>query len=204
MLSAYAAIAFARLFLIILFLLHFLKPELDPTWRMISEYEIGRFGWMMRLAFFSWATSVFAILITIWPYLQPISHWWFILIISALFGAGIFKTNPITDNTPNWVNTLHAICGAVVILTFPMAVTLAASSLLHNPVRSAGQSVLIFGTVFDWIGWVVFFGSIMISRIIDPSAGRVGPHIYLGWPNRFMVLTYIVWIMIVAVTALES
>jgi len=38
------AIVFAILFLTILFLLHFLKPELDPAWRMISEYEIGRLG----------------------------------------------------------------------------------------------------------------------------------------------------------------
>ena len=52
MLTAYAAILFTAIFLGLLALLHFLKPELDPAWRMISEYEIGRFGWMMRLAFF--------------------------------------------------------------------------------------------------------------------------------------------------------
>jgi hypothetical protein len=40
------AIIFSVTFLAILFLLHFLKPELDPSWRMISEYEIGRYGWM--------------------------------------------------------------------------------------------------------------------------------------------------------------
>ena len=58
-----ASIIFATVFLIILFLLHFLKRELDPSWRMISEYEIGRFGWLMRLAFFCWGASVLALLI---------------------------------------------------------------------------------------------------------------------------------------------
>jgi hypothetical protein len=67
MVSAYAAIVLAVIFLSILLLLHFLKPELDPTWRMISEYEIGCPGWLMRLAFFSWGASELAILITIWP-----------------------------------------------------------------------------------------------------------------------------------------
>ena len=203
MVSAYIAIVFAVFFLIILFLLHFLKREFDPTWRMISEYEIGHFGWMMRLAFFSWGTSVLAILITIWPSLQPISQWWFVVIAIALLGAGIFKTNPITDNTPDWVNTIHALCGAIVILTFPIAVTLAVSSLLHNQLWSASQGVLIFSTVLAWIGMIAFFASIIISRIIDPSAGRVGPHVYLGWPNRFMVVTYIVWIITIAVVALR-
>ena len=203
MLSAYAAIAFGVSFLIILFLLHFLKPELDPAWRMISEYEIGRIGWMMRFAFFFWGTSVFAILVTIWPFLQTISRLGFILIVIALFGAGIFKTNPITDNTPNWVNTIHALCGAIVIFTFPIVATLAISNLLHSQLWSVHQSVLIFGTVLTWIGIVAFFSSIIISRILEPSAGVFGPHIYLGWPNRFMVVTYIAWAMIVAVTALQ-
>src|SRR5262245_12185357 len=31
--------------------LHVLKSELSPTWRMVSEYEIGRHGWLMSSAF---------------------------------------------------------------------------------------------------------------------------------------------------------
>ena len=211
--SEYASIVFAAIFLTILFLLHFLKRELNPSWRMISEYEIGRFGWMMRLAFFSWGASVLAMLITIWPSLQPISgtisRWWFVLIVIALFGAGIFKTNPITENTPNRVNTIHTICGAIVILTFPIAATLAVRSLLHNPLWSASHGQLIFGTVLAWIGVVAYFASIIISGIINPSAvknpsvGRDGPHVYQGWPNRFMVVTYIIWLIIIAKTAMR-
>ena len=206
MLSAYISIVFVVVFLAILFLLHFLKRELDPAWRMISEYEIGRFGWMMRLAFFCWGASLLALLITIWPTLQPISgtisRWWFVLIVIALFGAGIFKTNPITDRTPNPVNTIHTLCGAIVILTFPVAATLAVHSLLHNHLWSVNQGLLIFGTALAWIGMVTFFSSIIIARIKDPSAGEPGgPHINQGWPNRFMVVMYMIWIIIVAVTA---
>ena len=43
MVFEYATIVFAAMFLALLILLHVLKPEFDPTWRMISEYEIGRF-----------------------------------------------------------------------------------------------------------------------------------------------------------------
>lgn len=205
---AYAAILFALTFLIILFLLHFLKRELDPSWRMISEYEIGRFGWMMRLAFFAWGASVLALLITIWPFLQPVSGtvsgWWFVVIVLALFGAGIFKTNPITDNTPSLVNTLHTLCGAIVILTFPIAATLAVHSLLRDQLWRASQAQLLFATVLVWIGMVAFFASIIISRIKDPSAGEPGkPPVPMGWPNRFMVVTYIIWIIIMAVAALR-
>jgi len=90
--AARLAILLACSFEGILILLHFLEPEFDPTWRMISEYEIGRYGWMMRLA---------------------------------------------------------------------------------------------------------FFGSIIVSNIINPSAGRVGPEVFLGLPNRLMVSAYCLWIIIV-------
>jgi hypothetical protein len=208
MVSAYASISFAAVFLIILILLHFLKRELDPSWRMISEYEIGRFGWMMRLAFFSWGASVLGLLITMWPYLQPISgtisRWWFALIVIVLFGAGVFKTDPITEDTKNWVNTIHKICGTIVILTFPIAATLAVRSLLHNPLWSTYQGLLIFGIVLAWIGVVIYFATIIISRIKDPKAGEAGhPPVYMGWPNRFNVVTYIIWIIIVAGIALQ-
>jgi hypothetical protein len=203
----FISIIFAAVFLIILILLHFLKRELDPAWRMISEYEIGRFGWMMRLAFFAWGASVFALLITIWPSLQPISgtisRGWLVLIGIALFGAGIFKTNAITDTTPNLANTIHTLCGAIVILTFPIAASLAVHSLNLNPVWSTSHAQLVMGTILVWIGMLAFFASILISRKRDPSAGRVGPTVYLGWPNRFMVVTYVVWIILGAANAIQ-
>jgi Protein of unknown function (DUF998) len=132
-----------------------------------------------------------------------IGRWWFILITLALFGAGIFKTNAMTDNTPSTANTLHTLSGAIVILTFPIAATLLRNGLLLNNTWAAAQSPLTFGTVLVWLGMVSFFASIIISRIIDPSAGRVGPKVYLGWPNRFMVFTYVIWIIIVAYNALQ-
>jgi hypothetical protein len=208
MVSAYISIIFASIFLAVLFLLHFLKRELDPAWRMISEYEIGRFGWLMRLAFFCWGASLLALLISIWPYLVPISgtvsRWWFLLIGIALFGAGIFKTDPITADTGSWINIIHKICGTIVILTFPIATTLAVRSLLHNPLWSAYQGLLIFGIVLTWIGVVVYFAAIIISRIKDPKVGEAGhPPVYMGWPNRFDVVTYITWIIIAAGIALH-
>jgi NAD/NADP transhydrogenase beta subunit len=208
MLSAYVSIVLVCAFLTILVLLHFLKPELDPSWRMISEYEIGRFGWMMRLAFFCWGASVLALTIAIGPSLQhtsgTIGRWWFILIAIALFGAGVFKSNAITDRTPGRANTLHTLCGMIVILTFPAAATVAVYSLRLSPMRSASQGPLILTTAVAWIGMITFFGSLVSARIKNPSAGEVGgPRVYQGWPNRFMVATYAAWIVVVAVLALR-
>ena len=45
--------AAAALFLSLLVALHVFKPEVDPSWRMISDYELGRYGFVMVLAFVS-------------------------------------------------------------------------------------------------------------------------------------------------------
>ena len=207
MITGYASILFAALFLAILILLHFLKPEIDPIWRMISEYEIGRYGWLMRVAFFCWGASVLTLLITIWPSLSGISgtigRWWLGLIVIALFGAGIFKTNAITDPTPSLINAMHTLCGAIVILTFPIVATLVAHSLLKNNILVSVQGQLIIGTILVWIGMIGYFASIIVSRMINPSAERVGPEVYQGWPNRFLVVTYIIWLIIVAANTIQ-
>jgi hypothetical protein len=200
-------IIFSATFLVILFLLHFLKPELDPSWRMISEYEIGRYGWMMSLAFFCWGSSVLSLLVALWGVLRTmggnIGYIWLLLIGIALFGAGIFVTNAITDPTPSTANTLHTLCGAFVILTFPIASSLVVGSLARNEKWSAARRPLFWVEVLVWLSMFAFFGSIIVSNAINPSAGRVGPEVYLGWPNRFMVLIYNVWLITIAVNARE-
>jgi len=200
--AALAAVVFSSAFIVILILLHFLEPEFDPSWRMISEYEIGRYGWLMVLAFFCWGGSVLSLLAALWPFLRTIGgkigRWWLLLIGVALFGAGIFKTNAITDTTVSTANTLHTLCGVLVILTFPIAATLTARSLARNEEWAGTRRQLLWITLLVWLGLIAYFGSIIISNSINPTAGRVGPHVLQGWPNRFMVVVYNIWLILAA------
>jgi hypothetical protein len=45
--------------------LHVLSPEFDPSWRMVSEYAFGRYGWVLSLMFVCWGISAWAL--AIWP-----------------------------------------------------------------------------------------------------------------------------------------
>ena len=196
------SVIFSTTFISILFLLHFLKPELDPSWRMISEYEIGRYGWLMRLAFFCWGSSVLSLLVALRGSLRTmggrVGYVWLVLIGIALFGAGIFATNAITDTTPSTANSLHTLCGAFVILTFPIASSLVVGSLRRNEEWNTARSHLFWVQTLVWLSMFMYFGAIIVSNAINPSAGRVGPEVYIGWPNRFMVVIYNVWLITVA------
>jgi hypothetical protein len=192
-------------FLVLLGLLHFLEPEFDPSWRMISEYALGQYGWMMRLAFFCWGVSVLALRVVLRPSLQTrggrLGQGWLLSLGVALFGAGIFLTNPIMENldhSPSTENTLHSLCGAIVILTFPIAATLVAVSLSKMPGWRLSRRSLFWWTLLLWVGLFSFFGSISVSKALHPDAGRVGPEILMGWPNRFMVVVYHLWLIFIA------
>ena len=41
--------------------LHILSPEFDPTWRVVSEYALGKFGWALAILFLSWAFGSWAL-----------------------------------------------------------------------------------------------------------------------------------------------
>src|SRR5690242_17719797 len=45
--------------------LHAIKPEFDPSWRFISEYAIGNYGWIMKVAFLIWAASLVVMALTL-------------------------------------------------------------------------------------------------------------------------------------------
>jgi hypothetical protein len=48
------------LFVALLGLLHVLEPAFDPRWRFVSEYALGRYGWLMSIAFVALAVSLAA------------------------------------------------------------------------------------------------------------------------------------------------
>jgi len=68
--AAWVSFTMAALFLGLIAVLHLLEPQFDPSWRMISEYEIGRHGWVMQAAFLAQAISCIALLVTVLPQLR--------------------------------------------------------------------------------------------------------------------------------------
>jgi Protein of unknown function (DUF998) len=60
-LAAWAAIALTAVTLALLAALHVLSPEFDPSWRVISEYALGRHGWVLSLMFLALGFSTWAL-----------------------------------------------------------------------------------------------------------------------------------------------
>jgi Protein of unknown function (DUF998) len=64
--AARLAIGASLATLIFLASLHVLSPEFDPSWRMVSEYAVGHYGWVLSLMFLAWGISSWALAGAIW------------------------------------------------------------------------------------------------------------------------------------------
>jgi hypothetical protein len=194
---ACTALATVVVFLILLAALHFLEPEFDPSKRLISEYELGRYGWIMSLAFVSLGVGVLATVRSTGKASTGrrgrIGRCWFLTISIAFFGGGIFYPYM----PPNFASYIHGLCGVIVIVTFPMAATLYGSGLAHNQAWTALRGQLRWATVLVWIGLLLFVGSVIVFGIMSQPVDRSNPNLLVGWQNRFMIVTYSLWLMVV-------
>jgi hypothetical protein len=87
--AALLAIALTVIALLLLASLHVLSPEFAPSWRMISEYALGRYGWVLSLMFLAMGLSSWAIGAAVWRQVQTAAGkvgLWF-LIAAGLGGA---------------------------------------------------------------------------------------------------------------------
>ena len=204
--AARLSFAGAATFAILLAALHFIKPELDPSWHFISEYAIGEYGWIMVLAFLSLAVGYASLFVAIRSQLRTIAAriGLALLLLSALglTIAAIFTTDPITvsENAVTTEGTLHNLGGTLGI-AMPFAAVLIGWKLARNPAWSSARRPLLWATGLALVAFLVSFVSlgVMVSR----SGGEFGPDVLVGWPNRIEIVAYSVWLMVVARQAIR-
>jgi hypothetical protein len=195
--AAYSLGAVA-LAVVLVALLHRLEPEFDPSWRMLSEYSLGRYGVLMRIAFLAGGTGVIAVAIALAGSAWPASLGLILVAIGPL-GAAFVDTDPITTPRAQMSkrSNVHAALGSLFILGFPLAATIAGISAAGDP---AVGSVLAWASVVPWIALAWFLGmNARYARLGDHGA----PEVRIGWPNRVNMLAYLGWVALAAVTVLR-
>jgi len=175
-LAARAAIAAVAVYQVLLAAVIFLRPEVNPTLRPISDYAIGRFGWTMVLAFVSSAVSDASLFVAIRPHVRGwlgrLGVGLLLMCVIGTTGVGLFVADPIA--TPmdglSTIGTLHVVFGSSALVLLPFAALLINLSLArNNPAWAASRRVLLWTAGLPLPGFVL---SRLLATVIPAE----------GWP----------------------
>lgn len=203
---ALLSFASAATFVVLLAALHVIKPGLDPSWHFISEYAIGRHGWIMVLAFLSLALSYVSLFVAIRSQLRTIvGRIGLALLLASAAGltiATIFTTDSITvsKDAVTTEGSLHNL-GGTLGLAMPFAAALVGWKLIRNPAWSLAKRPLLWATGLALVAFLVSFVSVGV--MVSQSGGTFGPDVLVGWPNRIEIVAYSVWLMVAAWQAIR-
>ena len=205
--AAHIAIGAIVTYQLLLVALIFLRPDLDPSWHTISEWAIGRYGWLMSFAFFSSAVGYAALFLTLRSELHGrLGRSGLVALLICVIGAtgvSLFTTDPMPLRPPLSVRgTLHVVFGTTQLLLLPFAALLINVSLLRNRRWAAARHALAWTAGLPLFGFAAF---VVYSAVFVAPHGRdaYGPGVNIGWPPRFALFTYMIWVVTLAGQAMQ-
>jgi hypothetical protein len=86
---ATVAILAISYFIVAVVLLHFLRPDLNPLRRFLSEYAVGPFGFLMTSAFFCLGLGSFALVIGLYQGVSRPGRSWIGLILLGIWSVAV-------------------------------------------------------------------------------------------------------------------
>ncbi len=190
---AFLSTTAAILWLGIIVLLHFVKPELDPRTRMISECAREPRGWIMQLAFFCMAGSCWALAAAVWTLQSTVGPTLLAICGAGLASAGVFTTDPVspTERAQTQSGALHVLFAFGVMLAFPIAATVTSVDMAERALGATTRPWLLAFSMLTWIGLFSFIGAVLYS------GRRPAP---VGYFERFLVVTYTAWLALAGLT----
>jgi len=206
--AAQLAIATAAAVILLLVSLHLLSPEFDPSWRMVSEYANGQYGWVLSLMFIAWAVSSWALVFAIWSQVRTTAGK-IGLVFLIVAGIGEAMASVFDINHP-----LHDLASAFGILGLPIAALLISVSLGRTQAWSPAKKALLRTANLTWISVLLLIATfaILIFTFLQAGGDMTGevptelpPGVIglVGWTNRLLIVVYCVWVATVAWQALK-
>lgn len=175
--------------LVLLAALHVLSPELDPSWRMVSEYALGNFGWVLALMFLTWALSCVALFFAIRSQVRTIGgKIGLVFLLAAALGMSMAAMFDVNHN-------LHGLAAMIGMPSLPVAAILISVSLARNPAWTPVRRSLLWTAILTWASLVLM--NVAVFTGFTPT-GEPSPDAWVGWANRFLVIAYDIWLMVVA------
>jgi hypothetical protein len=200
---AMLSIATGVLSLLCLLALHFVSPEFQPSWRMVSEYALGNNKGLLTVFFLLWGLSSILLSLVLW---KSVGGVWASLGVVLLFvsGVGAIMGGLFDINHP-----LHGLSFGLGVPTLIVSSLLIAYHLVKQDGWSAHSTAMLFSTHAIWISCVLMAVSMAVMFSGFKAAGiafgpdaappkEVPPGVIAlgGYANRFLVFCYQFWVVL--------
>lgn len=208
--AARLSIGAAAATLLLLASLHVLSPAFDPSFRMVSEYALGQYGWVLSLMFLAWGISALALALALWSRVHTRAGktglW---LLIIAGLGEAMAAVFDITHDTG------HSIAGVLGMGGFPITALLLSVSLGRTQAWHGAKTLLLWLANLNWISVVLLVATLalMTGQVAQAYGGHLPQqapaHLPAGvlgldgWADRLIVLSNCVWVIVAARPALK-
>ena len=180
----------AAMSLVLLAALHVVSPEFDPSWRMVSEYALGDYGWVLGLMFLCMAVSCLALLIAIKSQIRTIGGKIGLgFLLAAAVGLAMAAMFDMKHD-------LHGLAAMIGIPSLPIAAILLSQSLASDQAWSSTRRSLLWTAHLTWVSLLLMVTALAV--MLPQNDGRFGPDVLIGWPNRLLLVSYGAWLMVVA------
>ncbi|HMG90294.1 MAG TPA: DUF998 domain-containing protein [Chryseolinea sp.] len=198
-------ISFAGLSLLCLLVLHVVSPEFKPSWRMISEYAMGKHKGLLTTFFYSWGLSSIFLSILLW---ERVSSLWGMIGVILLFISAIGE---IMGGLFDVKHKHHGLAALLGVPTFPIAALLIGYNLIQSPTGETQVSEILISSHATWISFVIMGITMAIMMAGFKNSGiQMGPNVeppkcvpsgviaLAGYANRLLVICYVSWLIVIA------
>ena len=191
--------------LLLLATLHVLSPEFSPSWRVISEYALGHYPWILSMMFLCWGIGSWALVVALWSQVHTRARktglW---LLILAGIGEAMASVFDIRHEIG------HGIAGLLGVVGFPIAALLLSSALGRNEPWRRVRKPLLWIANLSWVSVVLLIAALatMTMQMTRINGGHLPQHAPKslppgvlavdGWADRMIVLTNCAWVLFAA------
>lgn len=183
--------------------LHLLSPEFDPRWRVVSEYALGQYGWVLSLMFIADAISCWALALAVLPYVTSRGGR---IGVGLLVAAGL---GPAMASVFDLNHPLHEPAGLLGVLGLPIAAMVISTRLGRTPSFGDARRALLVTANLTWLSVVAFVVSMAVMIVTFLQAGGdmsapppnelpAGVIALVGWVNRLILVAGAAWVATLA------
>jgi hypothetical protein len=176
-------------------LLHFIQPDLNPLSRLVSQYALGKQGWLLTVGLMGFAVSAFALACALAATSNTI-HLRIGIVLLSIWGlcailGGLFPTDPIPPREPMSLSgMIHSIAANIGFFSLSSAILACSRHLRTVFGRSVWTHVINLLVLASVISLILF----LIAFVVAVTFGLLVHGLF----ERLVIAVDLAWLSTVA------